>query len=565
MSSALAGGNEAAATRAAARQATQPSSASAGIQRRGLPPWAAYVARYAPVLLPAAVMTVAGLWGLTRDSSMGNDEVATRWAALLNLRDLARLLRHVDAVHGLYYLLMHVWVAIGGSGPTALRVPSVIAMVIAVALVSVLARQLTGSGWAALFAGLIMALTPTISFYAQTARSYAMVLAGVAATTLVLVQALRAEVAERSGEPPQARRWWIGYAVLVAVSSYLNEMALLMLAAHGVTVLLSRYGRRVFQHWLYAAVAGGVVVLPLLALSIAEHGAIGWIPPPGIQALKTLFHDYFGATTILAVLVFLCAVVAVLPGSSAEPVRGDRPVGAVPPEPGSAAAPWWRGGVSLPSVAAPLLVIPALLLLAESRVLHPLYVDRYVLYGEAGAALLAGAGVYRVGQWISGRLAVPGVRRAVIWLPGVVLCVLALVLQLGPDGRVRTPQSRAYDFGGPSRYVGAQAHAGDGVLYFDTFFRKAELGYPQDFTKVTDFAVAVPPRQTGDFRGTDKSFAATLPLMLEYRRIWVIGARPSPTLPTSLLRQESQALAQYFTLISTRHFRGITVTLWQRR
>lgn len=564
MSSALAGGNEAAATRAGARQtAQQPPAATNGVSRRSLPRWAAYVTRYAPVVMPAGVMLVAGLWGLTRDSSMGNDEVATHWAALLSLRDLAHLLRHVDAVHGLYYLLMHAWVAVGGSGPTAFRVPSVIAMVIAVALVCVLARQLTGSGWAALFAGLIMALTPTITYYAQTARSYAMVVAGVVAATLVLVQALRAETG--TADARRARRWWIGYAVLVAISSYLNEMALLMLIAHGVTVLLSRYGRRVFLHWLYAAIAGGAVVLPLLGLSVAEHGAIGWIPPPGIPALKTLFHDYFGATTILALLVFACAVIAVFPDRSAGPVQRDRPPGAVVPEPGDAPAPWWRGGVSLPSVGAPLLVIPALLLVAESRVLHPLYVDRYVLYGEAGAALLAGAGVYRVGQWISRQLAVPGVRRVLIWLPGVVLCVLALVLQIGPDQRVRTPQSRAYDFGGTSRYVGAHARVGDGVLYFDTFYRKAELGYPQDFTKVTDFAVAVPPRQAGNFRGTDKSFAATLPLMLQYQRIWVIGSPPSANLPTSLLRQESRALAQHFTEVSVQHFRGITVTLWQRR
>jgi len=357
----------------------------------------------------------------------------------------------------------------------------------------------------------------------------------------------------------------MGYAVLVAISSYLNEMALLMLAAHGVTVLLSRPGRRIFQHWLYAAIAGGVVVLPLLALSVAEHGAIGWIPPPGIPAAKTLFHDYFGAATILAVLVFACAVVAVLPGWTAEPVPQDGSARAVPPESGQAPAPWWRGGVSLPSVAAPLLVLPALLLAAESRVLHPLYVDRYVLYGEAGAALLAGAGVYRIGQWVSGRLAAPGARRVLVVLPGVVLCVLALVLQLGPDQRVRTPQSRAYDFGGPSRYVGAHARAGDGVLYFDTFFRKAELGYPQDFSRLTDFAVAVPPRQAGNFRGTDKTFAATLPLMLGYQRIWVIGARPSASLRASLLRQQSQALAQDFTRIDTQTFKGITVTLWQRR
>ena len=148
--------------------------------------------RYAPVILAAAVMAVLGVWGLARDSSMGNDEVATRWAALLSLHQLAHLLRHVDAVHGLYYLLMHGWMAVGTS-PAVMRIPSVIAMVVAVALTVIIGRRLTGSGWAGLFAGLIVAFTPTISYYAQTARSYALVFACVVGSTLALLHALAAE------------------------------------------------------------------------------------------------------------------------------------------------------------------------------------------------------------------------------------------------------------------------------------------------------------------------------------------------------------------------------------
>ena len=52
-------------------------------------------ARYAPAGAAALVMVVLGLWGLARDSAMGNDEVATRWAALLSLRELAHLLNNV--------------------------------------------------------------------------------------------------------------------------------------------------------------------------------------------------------------------------------------------------------------------------------------------------------------------------------------------------------------------------------------------------------------------------------------------------------------------------------------
>ncbi len=509
--------------------------------------WTSVAVRFAPVIASAVAMAVAGLWGLGRDSAMGNDEVATHWAALLSLRELAHLLRHVDAVHGLYYLLMHFWVVIGSS-PTAMRVPSVISMTVAAALIAYLARRLTGSGWAALFAGLIMALTPSISYYAQTARSYALVFACVLGATVALLHAMSAEA---GGAARSTTRPWVCYAVLVALSGYLNEMALLVLAAHGCTVLLARYGRQAVRHWLIAAVVGAAAVLPLLALSVIQHSAVSWIGRPGLASLRTLFHDYFGVTSAVAVLVLLCAVVAVLPGRGTE-------------------QPWWRtDGFALPSVAAPLLVLPAGLLLLESMLGRPLYVDRYVLYGEAGAALLAGAGLYRIGQFLAkaaGPAAAAGrPGRALIWLPGAVVCILALVLQLGPQRAIRTPQSRAYDFGGPSNYLGGHAQPGDGVLYFGTLFRKAELGYPGDFRHVTDFGVAVTPLQAGTFRGTDKPFAVAGPLMLRYRRIWVLGSRPSAHLPAGLLRQESQLLERRYSLVTVRRYRGIVVTLWLRR
>ena len=68
-------------------------------------------------------------------------------------------------------------------------------MAAAAALMVILARRLTGSGWAALFAGLIMALTPIVSYYAQTARSYALVYACVLGRRWPCCSALQAETA----------------------------------------------------------------------------------------------------------------------------------------------------------------------------------------------------------------------------------------------------------------------------------------------------------------------------------------------------------------------------------
>ena len=521
--------------------------------------WRAGAGWYLPAVLAAAVMAGLGVWGLARDSSMGNDEVATRWAALLPLHLLTHLLRHVDAVHGLYYLFMHGWMVVGTS-PAVMRIPSVIAMVVAVALTVIIGRRLTGSAWAGLFAGLIVALTPTISYYAQTARSYALVFACVVGSTLALLHALAAEAramearATEATEATAAARArfpagrWLVYAVLLVVGGYLNELSLLVVAAHAVTVLLARYGRRVITDWAAVADVSVIVVLPLAALSAREDAAVAWIPRPGLWSLRILFHDYFGASTAVAVLLLCCVVAALLPPLH----RGRR-------APGPA---WWsHGGVSLPSVAAPLLVVPGALLIVESLVARPLYVDRYVLYGEAGAALLAGAGALRIGRWLAGVTD----RRMLVWVPGVVVCVLALVLQLAPQQRVRTPQSRLFDFGGPSRYLAAHARPGDGVLFFSNFFRKARLGYPADYRNVSDFAMAQSPAAAGNFQGRDKPVGTVQSLMTGYQRIWVVGRSPFAHLTAGPVRAEDSVLTSHFSLAAKRHFKGMFVTLWVRR
>ena len=200
---------------------------------------------------------------------------------------------------------------------------------------------------------------------------------------------------------------------------------------------------------------------------------------------------------------------------------------------------WWRsGGVSLPSVAAPLLVLPAAILMTESILLRPLYVDRYVLYGEAGAALLAGAGLYRIGRW-------PVTRRPA-------------------RARLAAGRHRVPVRSGPAARAAAPRPHGRGAAGTTTAGRRAtwertrgrvtgssssgsSTGRPSwvtqgDFRNTSDFAQAASPLQVGNFQGRDKPDGVTLPLMLGYRRIWVYGARPSLRRPEAELRAESAAL-----------------------
>ncbi len=509
--------------------------------------WPARAVRFLPIGFVAAVMLVAGLWGLSRHDAMGNDEIVTRYASTLSLGQLAHLLEHTDIYHGFYYVVMHPWVAVFGTTPSAIRVPSVIAMTVAAGLMVYIGRRLSGSVWTGLFAGLIMALTPEISFYAQTAREYAAIVAVVLCATLALVRALEAELAGASED--QIRKRWLVYAPLVTLCGYLNELTLVVLAAHLATVLLARPGKRALRHWFTAGAVGSFLVLPVVIGSIHQDSAASWITRPTVHDVGILFHDYFGSITWVAGGLFVFAVAAVLPDG--------RP-------------PWWRRrGISLPSVFAPLLVLPAGLLIVESVVGHPLYVDRYVLYGETGAAMLAGAGLQRIGRWLadglSRTLRIPVDWRVVVAATGAIACLGVLVFQLGPQHRARTPLTRQFDYGDPAFYVGAHARPGDGVLFFNSFFRKARLGYPEQFRDTTDFAMSVTPLRSGTLNGFDKPFAQVGPLMLTYDRIWVVGRAPSVHVSSASIRAEGELLMSRFRLIAERHFKGIVVTLWQRR
>ena len=49
------------------------------------------------------------------------------------------------------------------------------------------------------------------------------------------------------------------------------------------------------------------------------------------------------------------------------------------------------------------------------------------------------------------------------------------------------------------------------------------------------------------------------------QRIWVVGQSPLADLTAGPVRAEGTLLRNDFSLSATRHFKGITVTLWVRR
>lgn len=242
--------------------------------RRTTPQIAAETSADRSLLLPpvlATVLTAAvAFWGMTVPQ-FWFDEAATISATNRPFGSLLRLLQDVDAVHGLYYVLMHPWVALFGTSELAMRTPSALALTLAAPLITQVAMTYARRWFpdrvllSGLIAGLLFAVLPGLSWAGQEARGYAMaVLASVAA--LWCFERFR----DRGGTAAL-----VGFAVLQAAA-----VGFSMYAASAVVLYLVRalaWGRRPFLKVLIAAGGTTGLVLPLGLSALSQSSQISWI------------------------------------------------------------------------------------------------------------------------------------------------------------------------------------------------------------------------------------------------------------------------------------------------
>lgn len=392
---------------------------------------------YAVVLVPVAVSLALGLWGVRRGGSMWRDEAVTYDMARRELSGLWATLAEADAVHGLYYLLMHgLFRLFGDADPLlVLRLPSVLATAAACGTLALLGRRLAGPR-AGLLSGVVLALLPPVQRYAQEGRSYALVCALVVWATYLLVRAVTTGT----------RRAWAGYGAVLLGACLLHEFAVLALVAHAVAVPAAR--RRA---WIGAAVPVCAGVAPLAVFSAGQSAQVAWIGGPGAGAVAS-----FAGVVVLGVG---CAVL----------LRGG------------------GGPVRLPVPALALLALPALLLMLASLV-KPLYVDRYVLYGHAGTALLIGAALDRLGRARAAALLAAG---------AVALALLPYATQL------RTPASRTDDVTAIAQAVREAGRDADGILYLPARRRVWSLPDPTAVRGLRDIALDGTPADSHTLYGTE--------------------------------------------------------------
>ncbi|WP_327355443.1 glycosyltransferase family 39 protein [Streptomyces sp. NBC_01304] len=466
--------------------------------------------RTAAALLPLTLTLALGLWGIRRGGSLWRDEVVTYDMAHRTLPELWETLQNNDMVHGLYYFLMHGLFAVFGGDVTTLRLPSVLAMAAAAAGIGLLGYRFAGPR-AGLLAGLVFPMVPAVQQYAQEGRSYAVVCAMVTWATYLLVRAAS----------ESSRRRWVAYTLVALLACLLHEFAVLMLTAHGATVVLAAdVPRTVRKSWAISASCVVAGLAPLAVFSMGQSDQVRWIMwPDPIQLVSFV---------ILAAIGLRCARI---------PMRS-------------------KGPIPLRTLAVPLLILPTAVLLLVSN-LKPMYVDRYVLYYVIGFALLAGAALDRAFRKVAEIQ-----RRKWVWLFSA-MAVLGTLLPVAVH--LRSPDSRVDDATAVTEAVREAARPGDGLVFTPARRRVWTLADPEQFRAYPDLALAQKVDASQSLYGEEISPDRIRARMLAADRLVVLGDPDGKPLDeTAQERAKRTTLEDHFEQCSAKEVTGARVTVYAR-
>ena len=314
----------------------------------------------------AAVVSGAG----AAHPSLWIDEAATISAsANRSLTELWRLLDNIDAVHGLYYFVMHGWFAIFPVTEFWSRLSSCLAVGVAAAGVVVLGKQLSTRS-VAICAGIAFAILPRITWAGIETRSYALSALAAVWLTVVVVAAMR------QNRP----LLWALYGSGLVVATLLNMFVVLMVPVHFVVVTLLAGKRSTVVKWAAVSAVAVCLVMPFLVFSRTQIVQLRWISPLDwhtiVEIVLEQYFDHSVPFAILAGVVLAASIVLSRSGIGPSDVEYRR----------------------LAVITGAWMVVPTTVLLVYSLWLEPIYHPRYLCYTSPAMALLLGGSVVAVGH-----------------------------------------------------------------------------------------------------------------------------------------------------------------------
>ena len=439
--------------------------------------------------------------------SLWFDEAATVSSIMRTWSQLGDMLTSVDAVHGLYYAAMKIWLDTVGYSPLTLRFPSALMVGAAAALIVVLVR-LYATRRVALLAGIVFCLLPRVTWMGTEGRSYALTATLAVILTLVFLMAWRRGAAERGIRAG----WWALYGLVAVLSTVVFIYLAFLVAAHGVTALWAYLAHRrrgdtsagdtattrqpATDHranlssllgWLIAAGSAAALLMPFALMVVRQAGQVSWIAPIGTGTWNAvLVTQWFYLNPTFAAIAWALLVVGIVVLIGAE--RRSRWAADQPGvEPASSSR-----MPSLLAVVLPWLVVPTLGVIVASLVVSPLYSPRYLSYAAPAAAILIGVTVAAIG------------RRWIIAAVLVLLAAFAAPEYLGqrePEAKQNSSWAEVADFIADER--AADPNTPEAIIYGPVrqhpaaTTRVIEYSYPDAFAGLIDVKLRTPAAETG--------------------------------------------------------------------
>ncbi|PRY67296.1 mannosyltransferase [Glaciihabitans tibetensis] len=467
---------------------------------------------------PLGAAVLVGLLGLAISlagigtPSIWYDEAATIISSTRTWPELMRMIGTVDAVHALYYALIHVVFDVFGYSPISLRVPSAIATAAAGSLTVLLANELFRLR-VAVIAGVVFALLPRTTWMGTEGRSYALTATLAVALTFVLVRALRSP----------SRRRWILYGALVVVSCLVFLYLALIVVAHAVAVAIvfavrRRRARSSTGAWVVTTAVATALIIPFALMSMGQSQQLHWLDPIGKNTLRQVLVGQWFYTSIpfavvgWALILGGCAVLLWRVRQSRQS-RRDPLAAAAPAAPAPA--------LLAPALLIPLLLVPTLALLATTALYLPIYTPRYLSMGLPFVAVLMALAIESATARVMRLVTKSSEGRRMI-LAATLACALIATLAVPQIVEQRQPQAKENTSWRAVADSIASARQADGpdvttaIVYGGVQFhpiataRVIAYSYPEAFEGTVDVTLDTPAGQTGRLWETTKPLFTAL-------------------------------------------------------
>jgi mannosyltransferase len=415
------------------------------------------------------------------------DEAATISASYSrSLGQLWQMLSNVDAVHGLYYLLMHGWFQIFPPTEFWSRAPSGLAVGGAAAGLVVLGKQFS-SRTVAVVSGVVCAILPRTTWAGIEARPYALSMMAAVWLTVLLVYAVRRDNAAA----------WLSYGTVLAISTLLDLYLVLLFLTHVAFICVFQRRQSVLVRFAITSVLVGIAVTPFMVVAVGQAHQISWLAPIGHRTIEDVtIQQYFERSPPFALLSAL--VVA-------------------------AATAWWlrrsaqlrESDRQLLTLAVAWLLIPTALVVIWSALVHPIYTPRYLTFTAPAMALVLGVCIAAVASQ-------PWAAAALIGLFALAAAPNYVVAQRGPYAKYGMDYSQVADL------ITAKAAPGDCLLVNDTVtfmpapMRPLMAARPDAYRKLVDLTLWQRATDRNDVFDTNLVPEVVAKPLSRCRVVWII-------------------------------------------